>query len=141
MIRTDWVPTRLRLGDMLGGAATVADDLAKLYQVTPRQIVEANGIAWGTPTINAWVKATGGVTLSNGQPVFSGASVILLPPDGPRPRSTTPSKLPTAPKPAPVRAEAAVGRALVVLGVAAAAIGGVGVAVAIARKRRKKHKP
>lgn len=72
-----WIPTRLQQGDELA-------TLAPLYNTSAQAIVEGNDTVFDTPSINAWVLATGGVTLSNGQPVFGDNSVIFLPPGGPR---------------------------------------------------------
>lgn len=87
-VRIDWVKTRLLKGDELGSfkghEVSPEHDLARLYGVTARQIVEGNGVVFDTAPINAWVLATGGKKLSNGQPVFTENSVILLPPGGPR---------------------------------------------------------
>lgn len=79
-----WVATHLLDGDELA-------TLGPLYHVAPRAIVEANGTTWSTPAINAWVLRTGGITLTNGQPVFARTSIIFLPAGGPRAAVAAPS--------------------------------------------------
>ena len=66
--------TRLQLGDTLAS-------LAAQYGISAKEIVTGNGVAFTTSAIDAWVIATGGIRLSNGQAVFSGNSTILLPGD------------------------------------------------------------
>lgn len=93
-----FVPTRLRDGDELGSFAghvvEKSRNLSMLYGLTPRQIVEANGVSFTTSAIDEWVLRTGGKRLSNGQPVFSSSSVILLPEGGPRPAVGAPPSTP-----------------------------------------------
>ena len=88
-VQAGWVPTKLLMGDELdstpGHTVDPSHRLALLYNTSAQAIVEGNGILFDTNSINAWVLQTGGVTLSDGQPVFSNNSVILLPPGGPRP--------------------------------------------------------
>ncbi len=87
-VAAGWLPSKLLMGDELdsqpGHAVDPSHRLALLYNTSAQAIVEGNGILFDTPSINAWVLASGGVTLNDGQPVFSNNSVILLPPGGPR---------------------------------------------------------
>lgn len=102
-----WVPSRLLRGDELGDQPRISHfperrhNLEKLYRISPQQIVEGNGVAFRTADIDAWVMETGGTRLVNGQAVFSEASVIFLPPNGPR--------LPVAPTKPPASTGARVG--------------------------------
>lgn len=102
-----WVPCRLLLGDELGDQPRINHfpprnhNLEKLYRLSPQQIVDGNGVAFRSAEIDAWVMETGGVRLTNGQAVFSSASVIFLPPNGPR--------LPVAPTKPPASTGARIG--------------------------------
>lgn len=101
MTTATWIPVRLQAGDELGSqpghTPARGHDLAALYGLTARAIVEGNGVRWDATAINAWVLRTGGVKLSNGQPVFSAASIIRLPAGGPRPAVTPPATATTQP--------------------------------------------
>lgn len=92
-----WAAAHLLDGDELGSTSTRnvvgAHDLARLYGVTAQEIVARNGVQFTSSAIDAWVLRTGGKKLSNGQPVFTARSVILLPIGGPRaPASSAPAE-------------------------------------------------
>lgn len=88
------VPTRLLAGDELGPYKKAdgsihrpaeGHDLSALYGVNAKAIVvDFNNVTFTTEAIDAWVAATGGDTLPNGQIVFGPNSVIMLPEGGPR---------------------------------------------------------
>lgn len=86
-----WVKTALQDGDELGAfpghSVPALHDLAALYGISAKEIVEGNGVVFDADPIDRWVLDTGGKQLSNGQPVFAKTSVIWLPPNGPRPRA------------------------------------------------------
>lgn len=95
-----WCLTQLDDGDMLS-------TLVHVYDVTPEEIVKANGVPWSTPHINEWVIKTGGRWLPEvaGEPpvpgsppgkgwaVFTSKSRIYLP--------CKPDAKPPAPSPTP----------------------------------------
>lgn len=90
-----WVPTVLKTDDELGSFpghdVPRARNLAELYDVSAKAIVEGNGYAFTSDAIEGdggWihdlhVDGLGG-KLVNGKWHFTGGTVIFLPPGGPR---------------------------------------------------------
>jgi hypothetical protein len=90
-----WVPTVLKTDDELGTfpghVVPRARNLAELYDLSARAIVEGNGYAFTSDAIEGdggWIHdlhAAGlGGRLVNGKWHFTGGTVIFLPPGGPR---------------------------------------------------------